>query len=204
METLIAPRIAAMHARSGEPGDALLGFERMLRSFGNATDIAAVCAWRAALIVLFTKIGLLQAAATLHGTLSDLIDAGGVTPEHADAVDRVRNELGERVFATAAARGGAMSLREVSNHASVQVQLAIMAQSRQIAVRACGAALATGLHQKRPAPAGFGKATIGRRVARHPLSGLAQVPRVTLWSPSPDRRAQAFAGRRFAPGTPDR
>lgn len=134
METLIAPRIAAMHARSGEPGDALLGFERMLRSFGNATDIAAVSAWRAALIVLFAKIGLFQAAATLHGTLSDLIDAGGVTPEHAEAVERVRNALGARVFQMAAARGGAMSLREVSNYAVVQVQLAIMAQRRHIAV----------------------------------------------------------------------
>ena len=70
METLIAPRIAALHARSGEPSVALRGFERMLDSFGEATDIASVSTWRASLAVLLAKLGHFEAAATLHGTYS--------------------------------------------------------------------------------------------------------------------------------------
>jgi hypothetical protein len=44
METFVGPRIAALHARSGDPMVALRGFQRMLLSFGDATDIASVIA----------------------------------------------------------------------------------------------------------------------------------------------------------------
>ena len=57
MEALMAPRVAALHARSGEPMVALKAFERMLVSFGEMTDIASVSAWRASLVVLLGKLG---------------------------------------------------------------------------------------------------------------------------------------------------
>jgi tetratricopeptide (TPR) repeat protein len=122
MEALIAPRIAALHARSGEPRAALQGFERMLASFGEATDIASVSAWRAALVVLLAKLGHFEAAATLHGTFAALIDAKGVFREHPEAVEQVREALGDDAFSEATARGAAMSLREASNYAVEQVQ----------------------------------------------------------------------------------
>ena len=125
METLIAPRIAALHARSGEPSVALKGFERMLVSFGEATDIASVSTWRASLAVLLAKLGHFEAAATLHGTYSQVIDASGVVPEIAGAIDRVREALGSEAFAAAGARGSAMSLREASNYATEQVRLGL-------------------------------------------------------------------------------
>ena len=125
METLIAPRIAALHARSGEPSVALKGFERMLVSFGEATDIASVSTWRASLAVLLAKLGHFEAAATLHGTYSQAIDASGVVPEITSAVETVREALGADAFAAAGTRGAAMSLREASNYATEQVRLGL-------------------------------------------------------------------------------
>ncbi len=123
METLIAPRIAALHARSGDPLVALRGFERMVESFGAATDIASVSAWRASLVVLLAKLGQIDAAATLHGSFAGSIDASGVVPEHPAAVKAVREALGEQAFATATDRGAAMSLREASDYAIEQIRL---------------------------------------------------------------------------------
>jgi hypothetical protein len=125
METLIAPRIAALHARSGEPSVALRGFERMLGSFGEATDIASVSTWRASLAVLLAKLGHHEAAATLHGTYAQVIDASGVVPEIAATVEQVREALGAEKFTAAGARGSAMSLREASNYATEQVRMGL-------------------------------------------------------------------------------
>ena len=131
METLIAPRLAALHARSGEPMVALQGFERMLVSFGEATDIASVSAWRTSLVVLLAKLGYFEAAATLHGTLPASIDAKGVIPEQPEAVGRVCNALGEPTFNAAVASGAEMSLREASNYAIEQVRLVLTSLDTQ-------------------------------------------------------------------------
>jgi hypothetical protein len=125
MEALIAPRVAALHARSGEPMVALKAFERMLVTFGEMTDIASVSAWRASLAVLLAKLGHHEAAATLHGTFADAIDTAGVVPEHAEAIEGVRSKLGDAAFSTAATRGAKMSLREASNYAIEQVRLGL-------------------------------------------------------------------------------
>ena len=126
MESFVAPRIAAMHARSGDPLVALRGFERMLVSFGDATDILSVSAWRASLVVLFGKLRQYTAAATLYGTFEDQIDASGVVPELPDAVEQVKKALGKKIFSSAKASGAAMSLREASNYAFVQVGLGLV------------------------------------------------------------------------------
>lgn len=125
MESFVAPRIAALHARSGDPQVALHGFERMLISFGDATDILSVSAWRASLVVLFTKLGQYTAAATLYGTFEDKIDASGVVPELPDAVEAVQKTLGTKTFSSAKKSGAAMSLREASNYAFVQIRLGL-------------------------------------------------------------------------------
>jgi tetratricopeptide (TPR) repeat protein len=122
MEALVAPRLAALHARSGAPLAALQGFERMLASFGEATDIASVSAWRASLVVLLAKLGRFEASATLHGTFAELIDASGVVPELPNAVETARTALGDETFASAAARGATMSLREASEYAVEQIR----------------------------------------------------------------------------------
>ncbi len=134
METLIAPRIAALHARSGEPEVALQGFARMLDAYGDAADVASTSVWRAALVVLFARVGLFQAAATIHGTLEGSIDASAVVPDEPQAVAQVREALGERVFAAAAARGARMSLRESANYAALQVHLALASTEGRLAV----------------------------------------------------------------------
>ena len=126
-ETQIVPRVAALHARIGDPKIALQGFERMLGSYGEATDLAFVSAWRASLIVLLAKLSHFEAAATLNGTLPASVDAKGVVPEHPDAVARVREALGETPFAEAARRGASMALREASNYAIDQIRQALAA-----------------------------------------------------------------------------
>lgn len=126
METLIAPRIASLHARGGDSHEALTGLARILESFGDTADIASISATYASLIVLFARVGLYQAAATLNGMLGSLVDSGGLMREHAEAVTQVRERLGERVFSEAARRGAVMSRREASNYAGTQVQLALM------------------------------------------------------------------------------
>ena len=126
----ISPRLAALHTRGGDPGTALRSFERMLDAFGDATDIASVSVWRTSLVVLLARLGLCQAVATLHGSLAVAIDASGVTSEHDAAVGRVREAPGDTVVATAMRRGRAMSLREVSNYAATQVQLALSGLDR--------------------------------------------------------------------------
>ncbi len=125
METFVGPRIAAVHARSGEPLEALHGFERMLLSFGDATDIASVSTWRASLVVLFTRLGQFTAAATLYGSFEGKIDASGVVPQLPEAVETLEKRLGTKTFAAARQSGAAMSLREASNYAFVQVRLGL-------------------------------------------------------------------------------
>ncbi len=125
MEALIAPRIAALSARSGEPVAALRGFARMLASFGGATDLASVSAWRASLVVLLVKLGRFDASATLYGTFADLIDASGVVPELPPLVEQARSALGDAAFAAAASHGGALSLREATDYAIAQIRLAL-------------------------------------------------------------------------------
>jgi hypothetical protein len=97
----------------------------MLVSFGEATDIASVSTWRASLAVLLAKLGHFEAAATLHGTYSQVIDASGVVPEIAGAIDQVRVALGETAFTRAGARGSSMSLREATNYAIEQVRMGL-------------------------------------------------------------------------------
>jgi predicted ATPase/class 3 adenylate cyclase len=126
METFVGPRIAALHARSGDPMVALRGFQRMLLSFGDATDIASVSTWRASLVVLFARLKQFTAAATIYGTFEGLIDASGVVPQLPESVDTVSKALGTKVFAAAKATGAAMSLREASNYAFVQVELGLV------------------------------------------------------------------------------
>jgi len=106
MEALIAPRVAALHARTGEP-------------------MAALSAWRASLVVLLAKLGRYEASATLNGTFAHRIDASGVVPELPHAVARTRAALGEDAFAAATARGAAKSLREASDFAIEQIRLAL-------------------------------------------------------------------------------
>ncbi|MGG7564546.1 ATP-binding protein [Rhodovulum sp. DZ06] len=127
METLVAPRAAALQGRIGDPAEALRGVARMIESFGEATDIASVSAWRMTLAALFARVGLNQAAATLHGSLSGVIDEGGMAPEYLSAVEGVRQALGAAVFDEAAARGAAMAVSEASGYATVQVSLALAA-----------------------------------------------------------------------------
>jgi predicted ATPase/class 3 adenylate cyclase len=125
MESFVAPRIAALHARSGDPLVALRGFERMLVTFGDSTDILSVSSWRASLVVLFAKLGQYTAAATLYGTFEGKIDTSGVVPKLPDAVESARKTLGKKTFESAMRSGAAMSLREASNYAFVQVRLGL-------------------------------------------------------------------------------
>ncbi|MDB4224085.1 adenylate/guanylate cyclase domain-containing protein [Granulosicoccus sp.] len=125
METLIAPKLAALHGKSGEPRFALEGFERMLSVYGDTTDMASVFAWRTALVILFAKTEQYHAVATLHGTLIKQIDQDSVTPEHTDAIARANSALGMKAFTQATVNGSEMSLREATNYAVAQVNIGL-------------------------------------------------------------------------------
>ena len=125
METLIAPKLAALHAKSGEPRFALEGFERMLSVYGDTTDMASVFAWRTALVILFAKTEQYHAVATIHGTLIKQIDQDSVTPEHSDAIAQANTALGMKAFSQATVNGSEMSLREATNYAVSQVNIGL-------------------------------------------------------------------------------
>lgn len=138
METLVAPRLAALHAASGEPKVALEGFERMLEAYGDATDLASVSAWRVNLVTLFVRTGQVQAAATLHGTLAGLIDQSSLAPEHEEAVRTAHRILGVKAFTDATQHGAGMSLLEANAYALDQVRLGRESQSVSLKVQAGG------------------------------------------------------------------
>jgi len=125
MESLLAPRLVALRSRTSDPLTALAGFERFLQSMEKSTDIATFSTWQASLVMLFAKTRQYHAAATLHGTLDDLVDQSGTAPEHAEAVREIRDVLGLSAFSEATRTGAAMSLREATEYAIAQVQLGL-------------------------------------------------------------------------------
>ena len=125
METLIAPKLAALHAKNGDSKSALEGFERMLAAYGDTTDMASVVAWRTALVILFAKTEQFHAAATLHGTLVKQVDKDSVADEYSDAIARAHKALGMKAFTAATVNGSEMSLRESTNYAVAQVNIGL-------------------------------------------------------------------------------
>ena len=125
METLLAPRLAALQSRTSDPLTALASFERMLRSIEETTDMATFSTWHASLVTLFVKARQYHAAATLHGTLSGLVDQSGMAPDHAEAIQEARSVLGTKTFSEATQIGASMSLREATDYAISQVQLGL-------------------------------------------------------------------------------
>ena len=133
METLIAPRIAALHGNSGDAGEGLQGFERMLLAYGDATDMGSISAWRTNLVILLAKTGQFQAAATLHGTLVGVVDQSSLAPEHESAIKRTREALGLKTFSRATEAGSGMSPGDATDYAIAQVQLGLASMSAPVA-----------------------------------------------------------------------
>lgn len=127
MEALLVPRLMAMRARSSDPYAALSGFEKMLMLVEKVSDIATFSTWHASLVSLFVKVGQYHAAATLHGTLSGLVDQGSTDPEHAKALRKAHEVLGAKTYSEATRIGAAMSLREATDYALRQIQIGLAA-----------------------------------------------------------------------------
>ncbi|MBX2838751.1 MAG: adenylate/guanylate cyclase domain-containing protein [Gammaproteobacteria bacterium] len=125
METLIAPKLAALHAKGGDAKLALEGFERMLTAYGDTTDMASVVAWRTALVILLAKTEQFHAVATLQGTLIKQIDQDSLAPEHSEAIAQAHKALGMKAYTAATVSGSEMSLREATNYAVAQVNIGL-------------------------------------------------------------------------------
>lgn len=125
METLIAPRLAAVHMHSGDPEVALQGFERMLTAYGDVTDMASVSAMRSNLVILFARNRQFNAGATLHGSLVGKVDQSSLADQYKDAMAQIRDGLGTRAFSDATENGAKMSLREATNYATSQVRFGL-------------------------------------------------------------------------------
>ncbi len=124
-EILIVPRIAALQARSGDPISALRSFERMLAFWRRSSDVIFGSHGLGGLIVLLERLGYLEAAASLNGTLTKMFESNPFVSELREAMTRARSALGDAMFDMALERGAAMSLHEATDYAVGEVRKAV-------------------------------------------------------------------------------
>jgi hypothetical protein len=79
------------------------------------------------LIVLFERLGLAEAAATLHGALSRHFESDSFIQGLPETMERVRKALGDNGFKTAGELGAAMTPLEATDHALTKVHNALEA-----------------------------------------------------------------------------
>jgi predicted ATPase len=126
-EQVIAPKIAALQAQSGDPIDALRSFRQMLISWRQSNDLMLASHGLGSLIVLFGRLGRVEAAATLHGALTKNFEPDSFIAGFSDAIGRIRIKLGDANFGAANSRGNAMTLHEATDYVLDQIAQALAA-----------------------------------------------------------------------------
>lgn len=125
IESFIVLWLAATQARSGTPLLALQAFSRALQSYAQGRNLSLLAAWKAALIVVFERLGCTDAAAVVYGGMVQDAIFATLIPDLHGAVARLRKTLGADGFKLAQARGAAMPLSEALAFAQTHIQQAI-------------------------------------------------------------------------------
>jgi predicted ATPase/DNA-binding winged helix-turn-helix (wHTH) protein len=125
IESFIVLWLAATQARSGTPLLALQAFSRALQSYAQGRNLSLLAAWKAALIVVFERLGCTDAAAVVYGGMVPDAIFATLIPDLHGAVARLRKTLGADGFKLAQARGAAMPLSEALAFAQTHIQQAI-------------------------------------------------------------------------------
>ena len=126
IESFIVLWLAATQARSGTPLLALKAFSRTLQSYAQGRNLSLLAAWKAALIVVFERLGYTEAAAVVYGGMVPDAIFATLIPDLHGAVARLRKTLGVDGFKLAQARGAAMPLSEALAFAQTHIQQAIV------------------------------------------------------------------------------
>jgi hypothetical protein len=126
-EMAMAPGLAAMQARRGDPLAAARGLLQILESWGRSPDLNFVTTGLGALILLFERLEHPKSAATLIGALRNMVESTSFLVKLPQAIDRVRRALGDARFEAANRRGAAMTHREIVGYASDHINQAIAA-----------------------------------------------------------------------------
>jgi len=124
-EIVITPKVAVLHAQSGEPIAALRGAGQMLKEWRSTNDLMLASHGLGSLIVLFERLDRAETAATLHGTLRKTFEANTILAELPETITRIRDTLGDAAFGEASGRGAAMTLPEAIDYALEQITQAL-------------------------------------------------------------------------------
>jgi predicted ATPase len=119
------PEIAALQARNGDPANALVGFREMLKQWQGAAELMMVSNGIGGLVVLFERVGRLEAAAVLHGMLERAFPTNPFVEELPAAMGRVWEALGDTAFENATRHGAAMDVHQAINYAEMQIERAL-------------------------------------------------------------------------------
>jgi predicted ATPase/DNA-binding winged helix-turn-helix (wHTH) protein len=124
-EVTASLELAALQARGGDAGTALAAFRRLMERWRHSRDLVVVAHGLGALAVLFERLNLLTAAATLHGAVTGAWKVNPFVPEVAEVIPRLRDRMGAADFAAAAEKGAAMAAGKANDYALELIAAAI-------------------------------------------------------------------------------
>ncbi len=123
---VIAADFAALQARSSASEKALVSFRGLIAMWRGSRDAMLIARGTSALVLLFDRLGRVEAAATLYGSLPKLLERSAHITELGQVMMRVRATLGDAAFDTGLRRGAAMAINEAFLFAQAQIDEALM------------------------------------------------------------------------------
>ena len=127
LESYFTPRFAVLQALHDDPTAALRSLERVRETWSVSTDAAVVAAWRGGVVVLLARLRRFEQAATVHGTLDEAMQGTALLAHLGEAVQQIRDALGEPDFTSAMRRGAAMAPQEADDFALTCLREALAA-----------------------------------------------------------------------------
>jgi predicted ATPase/DNA-binding winged helix-turn-helix (wHTH) protein len=127
LESYFTPRFAVLQALHDDPTAALRSLERVRENWSVSTDAAVIAAWRSGVVVLLGRLGRFEPAARVHGTLDEAMQGTALLAHLGEAVQQIRDALGEPDFTSAMRRGAAMAPRQADDFALACLREALTA-----------------------------------------------------------------------------
>jgi hypothetical protein len=122
LETFFTPKLAVMQACHGDPLAALRVLERMWETWNHSTDAAVIAGWRGGLVVVLSRLGLMNEAAVVYGTLDGAMQGTALVAQLDNGVVRIRDALGAPAFDRAIRHGGALAPHEADDFALARIR----------------------------------------------------------------------------------
>lgn len=125
-EILATSELSALQARSGDTVTALRSARQMIGDWRGVPDTLILAHGVGGLILLFERLSRTAPAATVHAALNHVFRSVGMQSELPDAMRRARAALGDAEFEEATRRGAAMELRDATDYALAEIELALI------------------------------------------------------------------------------